>query len=145
MEFTLRPLVALSLTVAVCSVSPTASTEIDTTKVREPVAPDGSITQTILYSPALLVKVPLKLLKGTARVGIKIAVEPSPMRLVLQKVFGSERPLHLLVSYGSKPSLEGGVGLRLRDLLKPGDQVLGHVEEAGRHFGMKVDETLIER
>ncbi|MBN2270187.1 MAG: 3-dehydroquinate synthase II [Sedimentisphaerales bacterium] len=29
--------------------------------------------------------------------------------------------------------------------LKPGDKVLAHIEKAGRHFGMKVDETLIER
>ncbi len=29
--------------------------------------------------------------------------------------------------------------------LKQGDKVLGHVEKAGRHFGMQVDETLIER
>jgi 3-dehydroquinate synthase II len=29
--------------------------------------------------------------------------------------------------------------------LKPGDKVLAHVEKGGRHFGMKVDETLIER
>ncbi len=29
--------------------------------------------------------------------------------------------------------------------LKAGDKVLGHVEKAGRHFGMQVDETLIER
>jgi 3-dehydroquinate synthase II len=29
--------------------------------------------------------------------------------------------------------------------LKGGDKVLGHIEHAGRHFGMKVDETLIER
>ncbi len=29
--------------------------------------------------------------------------------------------------------------------LKAGDKVLGHIEKAGRHFGMKVDETLIER
>jgi len=29
--------------------------------------------------------------------------------------------------------------------LKPGDKVLGHIEKGGRHFGMKVDETLIER
>ncbi len=29
--------------------------------------------------------------------------------------------------------------------LKPGDKILAHVEKAGRHFGMKVDETLIER
>ncbi|MHC4618604.1 MAG: 3-dehydroquinate synthase II [Planctomycetota bacterium] len=29
--------------------------------------------------------------------------------------------------------------------LKPGQKVLAHVEKAGRHFGMQVDETLIER
>ncbi|MHC4534633.1 MAG: 3-dehydroquinate synthase II [Planctomycetota bacterium] len=29
--------------------------------------------------------------------------------------------------------------------LKQGDKVLGHIEKAGRHFGMQVDETLIER
>lgn len=29
--------------------------------------------------------------------------------------------------------------------LKPGDKVLAHVEKGGRHFGMKVEETLIER
>jgi 3-dehydroquinate synthase II len=29
--------------------------------------------------------------------------------------------------------------------LKTGDKVLAHVETAGRHFGMKVEETLIER
>ncbi|MFC1781060.1 3-dehydroquinate synthase II [Planctomycetota bacterium] len=29
--------------------------------------------------------------------------------------------------------------------LKPGDEVLAHIETTGRHFGMQVDETLIER
>ena len=29
--------------------------------------------------------------------------------------------------------------------LKSGDKVLAHIEKAGRHFGMKVEETLIER
>ncbi|MHC4476167.1 MAG: 3-dehydroquinate synthase II [Planctomycetota bacterium] len=29
--------------------------------------------------------------------------------------------------------------------LKPGDNVLAHIETAGRHFGIQVDETLIER
>jgi 3-dehydroquinate synthase II len=29
--------------------------------------------------------------------------------------------------------------------LKTGDKVLGHIEKTGRHFGMQVDETLIER
>ena len=29
--------------------------------------------------------------------------------------------------------------------LAPGDKVLGHIEKAGRHFGMQVDETLTEK
>ena len=29
--------------------------------------------------------------------------------------------------------------------LKQGDKVLSHIEKAGRHFGMQVKETLIER
>ncbi len=29
--------------------------------------------------------------------------------------------------------------------LKEGDEVIGYVEEAGRHFGMKVEETIIEK
>jgi 3-dehydroquinate synthase II len=29
--------------------------------------------------------------------------------------------------------------------LKPGDKVLGYTEEAGRHFGMKIKETIIEK
>jgi len=30
-------------------------------------------------------------------------------------------------------------------VLKPGDQVLAHLTEGGRHFGMAVKETLTER
>jgi len=29
--------------------------------------------------------------------------------------------------------------------LKSGDEVLGHIEKAGRHFGMKIEETIIEK
>ena len=29
--------------------------------------------------------------------------------------------------------------------LKEGDEVLGYIEEAGRHFGMKVEETITEK
>jgi len=29
--------------------------------------------------------------------------------------------------------------------LSPGDNVLAHIEKAGRHFGMKIEETLVER
>jgi len=29
--------------------------------------------------------------------------------------------------------------------LQPGNEVLGYVEEAGRHFGYKIDESIVER
>jgi len=29
--------------------------------------------------------------------------------------------------------------------LKEGDEVLGYIESEGRHFGMKVEETIIEK
>jgi 3-dehydroquinate synthase II len=29
--------------------------------------------------------------------------------------------------------------------LKPGDRVLSYLEEAGRHFGVKIDETIVEK
>jgi 3-dehydroquinate synthase II len=29
--------------------------------------------------------------------------------------------------------------------LKPGDRVLAFLEEAGRHFGVKIEETIVEK
>ena len=29
--------------------------------------------------------------------------------------------------------------------LKPGDEILGYIEEAGRHFGHKIKETITEK
>jgi 3-dehydroquinate synthase II len=29
--------------------------------------------------------------------------------------------------------------------LRPGDEVLAHLEAGGRHFGMAVEETIVER
>lgn len=105
------------------SVASAEAVEVDTTRVREPVAPKRSVVQTILYSPVLLIKAPLKLLKGTAQVGMKFALEDSPSKTFLLKLFGTDRPLHPLISYGSKPSLQGGIGLRMREVFKPGDQI----------------------
>ena len=123
MRTTFRTLVSLLLGVTIAVSSAMTAVEIDTTKVREPATPKRSTGETVLYAPTLLVKVPLKILKGSAQVGLKFAVEESPLRIFLEKVFGTNRPLHPLISYGSKPSLEGGLGLRLREVFKPGDQI----------------------
>jgi 3-dehydroquinate synthase II len=29
--------------------------------------------------------------------------------------------------------------------LKPGERVLAYIEEAGRHFGVKIEETIVEK
>ena len=118
-----RQLAALLLVVVCLTTSGQTATQVDTSAVREPEAPRRSFGQTILNVPALVVKAPVKLLKGFARIGLKIGYEQSAARVFIAKVFGTNRPLHPLISYGSKPSLEGGLGLRLRDLFSPDDQI----------------------
>jgi len=63
---------------------------------------------------------------------IEAESEGAPVSLVMQNA----ETIRLVASDGKPISITA---------LKPGDKVLGHVETAGRHFGMKVDETLIEK
>ena len=63
---------------------------------------------------------------------IEAETEGHPITLVLQNA----ETIRLVKPDGKAVSVTA---------LKQGDKVLGHVEKAGRHFGMQVDETLIER
>ncbi len=63
---------------------------------------------------------------------IEAEAEGQPISLVLQNA----ETIRLVTPKGKAISVTS---------LKPGDKVLGHIEKAGRHFGMQVDETLIER
>lgn len=63
---------------------------------------------------------------------IEAETEGKPISLVLQNA----ETIRLVSPDGKAVSVTA---------LKQGDKVLGHVEKAGRHFGMQVDETLIER
>ena len=63
---------------------------------------------------------------------VEAEVDGAPVSLVLQNA----ETIRLVSPDGKAVSITG---------LKPGDKVLAHIEKAGRHFGMKVDETLIER
>ncbi|MBN2589900.1 MAG: 3-dehydroquinate synthase II [Sedimentisphaerales bacterium] len=63
---------------------------------------------------------------------IEAQAENHPVSLVLQNA----ETIRLVSPEGKATSVTS---------LKPGDTVLVHIEKAGRHFGMKVDETLIER
>ncbi|MHC4423061.1 MAG: 3-dehydroquinate synthase II [Planctomycetota bacterium] len=63
---------------------------------------------------------------------IEAEAEGQPVSLVMQNA----ETIRLVSPEGEAISITN---------LKPGDKVLGHIEKAGRHFGMQVDETLIER
>ena len=63
---------------------------------------------------------------------IEADAEGRPVSLVLQNA----ETIRLVDPQGKATSVTN---------LKPGDKVLAHIEEAGRHFGMKVEESLIER
>ena len=63
---------------------------------------------------------------------IEAEAEGQPITLVLQNA----ETIRLVNPQGKPISITS---------LKPGDKVLAHVEKSGRHFGMKVEENLIER
>ena len=71
-------------------------------------------------------------------------IEKRPMILVEAESQG--QPISLVMQNAETIRLVSSDGKAISiTSLKPGDKVLGHIEKAGRHFGMKVEETLIER
>jgi 3-dehydroquinate synthase II len=71
-------------------------------------------------------------------------IEKRPMMLIEAEVQG--QPISLVLQNAETIRLVNPEGKAVSITnLKPGDKVLGHIEKAGRHFGMQVDETLIER
>jgi 3-dehydroquinate synthase II len=71
-------------------------------------------------------------------------IEKRPMMII--EAQADEMPISLVMQNAETIRLVSpeGKAISITDL-KPGDKVLAHVEKVGRHFGMKVDETLIER
>jgi 3-dehydroquinate synthase II len=71
-------------------------------------------------------------------------IEKRPMMLIEAQAEGT--PISLVMQNAETIRLvnEKGQAVSITNL-KPGDKVLVHIEKAGRHFGIKVDETLIER
>jgi len=63
---------------------------------------------------------------------VEAEAEGEPISLVLQNA----ETIRLVSPEGEAISITS---------LKTGDKVLGHIEKTGRHFGMQVDETLIEK
>ena len=71
-------------------------------------------------------------------------IEKRPMMLVEAEAEGS--PVSLILQNAETIRLVSPEGKAISaTTLAPGDKVLVHLEKAGRHFGMQVDETLIER
>jgi 3-dehydroquinate synthase II len=79
----------------------------------------------------------------TANIG-RCKVEARPMTLVFAKA--QERELSIYLQNAETINLVTPQGQPISvSRLKPGDQVLVHLESGGRHFGMKIEETLVER
>jgi len=71
-------------------------------------------------------------------------IEKRPMMLIEAEAEGA--PISLVMQNAETIRLVNPDGKAVSiTSLKAGDKVLGHIEKAGRHFGIKVDETLIER
>ena len=71
-------------------------------------------------------------------------IEKRPMMLIEAEAEGA--PISLVMQNAETIRLVSPDGKAISiTSLKPGDKVLGRVENAGRHFGMQVDETLVER
>ncbi|MGA1979268.1 MAG: 3-dehydroquinate synthase II [Sedimentisphaerales bacterium] len=71
-------------------------------------------------------------------------IEKRPMMLIEAEAEGM--PISLVMQNAETIRLVSPDGKAISiTSLKPGDKVLSHTEKAGRHFGMQVDETLIER
>jgi 3-dehydroquinate synthase II len=71
-------------------------------------------------------------------------IEKRPMLLVEATALGQKLSLILQNAETIRLTLPGGAAVSVARL-KPGDKVLAFLEEAGRHFGIKVKETITEK
>jgi len=74
----------------------------------------------------------------------RVKVESRPLMLVAAAVAGGEITAILQNAETIRLTRPGGEAVSIVSL-KPGDEVLVALEEAGRHFGHKVQETILER
>ncbi|WP_456392455.1 3-dehydroquinate synthase II [Persephonella sp.] len=81
---------------------------------------------------------------GRAVVVGRAKIERRPMLLVEAEYEGKK--LSAVLQNAETIRLVRGDGSLVSVVdLKEGDEILGYVEEAGRHFGMKVEETILEK
>ncbi|MGA1875778.1 MAG: 3-dehydroquinate synthase II [bacterium] len=74
----------------------------------------------------------------------RVKIEKRPLLLIEAEVHG--RPLHAILQNAETIRLTQPDGNPVSVVeLKSGSEVLVYIEEAGRHFGMKIEETIVER
>ncbi|HOK41617.1 MAG TPA: 3-dehydroquinate synthase II [bacterium] len=84
--------------------------------------------------------------KGETEIGIigRVKIEKRPMLLISGKYEGNEYTVILQNAETIKLVQAGGKTISVVEL-KQGDKVLGYIEKAGRHFGEKIEEKIIEK
>jgi len=84
--------------------------------------------------------------KGRSEIGFvgRAKVEKRPMMLVEATYKGKALSLVMQNAETIRLTKAGGEPVSITHL-KPGDRVLSYLEEAGRHFGVKIDETIVEK
>lgn len=84
--------------------------------------------------------------KGGTSVGTvgRLKIERRPLVLLKADIGGREATTILQNAETIRLTAPGGEAVSVVSL-KPGDRILAAVEEAGRHFGMKIDETIKEK
>ncbi len=81
---------------------------------------------------------------GRAVVVGRAKIERRPMLLIEAEYEGKKLSAVLQNAETIRVVKSDGTPISVVDL-KEGDEILGYVEEAGRHFGMKVEETILEK
>ncbi|MEM2096922.1 MAG: 3-dehydroquinate synthase II, partial [Methanothrix sp.] len=74
----------------------------------------------------------------------RVKIERRPMILVEAEVDGDRVSTLLQNAETIKLVSHDGTPISVAEL-KPGDKVLVHMESSARHFGMSIEETIIER
>jgi len=84
--------------------------------------------------------------KGKTRTGVvgRVKIERRPLLLVVTEREGEKFKTLLQNAETINLVTKDGKPISVAKL-KPGDEVLLHIERAGRHFGVKVEETVVER
>lgn len=74
----------------------------------------------------------------------RVKIERRPLLLI--EATGPNGPVTTICQNAETIRLAGSEGEAISVIkLRPGDEVLGYVEEAGRHFGHKIEETITEK